>query len=92
MRIKFMRTAIVAGTAAVAGLATGAPALAAPVNPRSGNRQILAGSLHAHHGTEFFRCRHQEFSLSGLDASGRPSRVASFFWTSMMISALRRSS
>ena len=31
MRIKFMRTAIVAGTAAVAGLATASPALAAPV-------------------------------------------------------------
>ena len=31
MRTKFMRTAIVAGTAAVAGLATASPALAAPV-------------------------------------------------------------
>src|SRR5580704_2048604 len=31
MRIKFMRTAIVAGTAAVAGLATASPAMAAPI-------------------------------------------------------------
>ena len=31
MRVKFMRTAIVAGTAAVAGLATASPALASPV-------------------------------------------------------------
>ncbi len=31
MRIKFMRTAIVAGTAAMAGLATASPALAAPI-------------------------------------------------------------
>ena len=31
MRMKFMRTAIVAGTAAVAGLATAAPALGSPV-------------------------------------------------------------
>ena len=31
MRTKFMRTAIVAGTAAVAGLATASPALAAPI-------------------------------------------------------------
>ena len=64
------------------------PALAAPVNPCSGKRQILAGSLHAHHGTEFFHWRHQEFSLLGLDVSG-VQQEATLFWTSMMISALQ---
>jgi len=50
------------------------------------------GTIHADQLIQRFHCRHQKFSLSGIGGSGRPNSMATFFWTSMISSALRRSS
>src|SRR5450755_2694368 len=55
-------------------------------------KQRTASSARAHGGGQFGDRGHQEFSSGSGSRIGRPNSAATFFWTSMMMCALRRSS